>query len=236
MRTEGSTVADVERALLEQWDPTIIAISRATARRFGPVVDWEDVAQELRLWWLKHAKRVEKYLDDEDAGSKLLMRALSLEASGFCQVEKARHLGYRVEDLFFYNTGALRELLPLVFDYECWVEIGQQRGGEGSDGGRGSRAPAEGNNLVTVLADVHRGLSLVNESDRQLIFDLYREGLSEAELAERSGVTAEAVNKRHDRALARLRDVMGGERPPMHEGPGARHALSNAAARAATEV
>lgn len=232
-------MADIERALLQDWDATIVAIARATARRFT-MVEWEDVAQELRLWWFSNSKRVSGYLDADEAdpvaktGTKRLMRAMSLEASGYCQVEKARHLGYRVEDLFFYNTGALRELLPLVFDYECWVELGQ-RSAEGNEG-RGQSAPAEGNNLVTVLADVKRALALVSDSDRALLLDLYREGLSESELAEAGNVTVEAVNKRHDRALARLRDVMGGERPPLHDGPGSRHAISNAAARAATEV
>jgi hypothetical protein len=233
-------VSDPIAALISDWDSTVVAIARSTARRFGGIVQWEDVAQELRLWWLQNPKRVTKYLaeDEEDqdtrAGTKKLMRALSLEASGYCQVEKARHLGYRVEDLFFYNTGALREILPLVFDYECWVQLGQRASDENST--RTTVAPNEGNNLVAALADVRRGLDLVGESDRDLLVALHRDGFSEAELAGRYGVTLEALNKRHDRALARLRDALGGERPPMHEGPGSRRVISNRAAQAALDV
>lgn len=226
-------------ALFNEWDATIVAVARSTARRFS-MVDWEDVAQELRLWWIKNHVRIGRYLTDDaedeaKPGTKKLMRALSLEASGYCQVEKARHLGYRPEDLFFYTTGALRELLTMALDYECWLQLGQ-RAEDGSEGGRAGRAPSEGNNLVAVLSDVRRGLDLISDSDRDLLVALYRDALSEEELAERAGVTQEAINKRHDRALMRLRDALGGERPPMHEGPGARRALGNAAARAMTDV
>lgn len=231
-------MSDPVAALFNEWDATIVAISRATARRFS-TVDWEDVAQELRLWWLRHPARVTKYLDEDAAdaasrtGSKKLMRALSLEASGFCQIEKARHLGYRVEDLYFYSTGALRELLPMVFDYECWLQLGQQA--DDGSAKRGGSAPNEGNNLVAALADVKRGLDLISEGDRDLLLQLYRDGFSEDEMAENAGLTTEAMNKRHDRALARLRDAMGGERPPMDDGPGTRRVVSNAAARAAVD-
>lgn len=232
-----SEIDPTVEALFAEWDTTIIAVARSTARRFS-MVDWEDVAQELRVWWLKNHVRIGRYLaeDAEDSakpGTKKLMRALSLEASGYCQVEKARHLGYRPEDLFFYTTGALRELLVMALDYECWLQLGQTGDGEG---GRSVGSPAEGNNLVAVLSDVRRGLDLLNDSDRDLLVALYRDAFSEQELAERAGLTAEAINKRHDRALMRLRDALGGERPPMHDGPGARRVLSNAAAQAMTDV
>lgn len=226
-------------ALFSEWDSTIVAVARSAARRFT-MVDWEDIAQELRLWWVKNHARIGRYLvedaehQDAKPGTKKLMRALSLEASGYCQVEKARHLGYRVEDLFFYTTGALRELLTMALDYECWLQLGQRSVEDGSP--RVAASPAEGNNLVAVLSDVRRGLDLVSDADRDLLVALYRDAMSEAELAERAGLTVEAINKRHDRALMRLRDALGGERPPMHEGPGARRVIGNAAARAMTDV
>lgn len=224
------SVADVRVQSLEEWDATIVAVARSVARRFS-MVDWQDVAQELRLWFISE-KRVIKYLaddSDEKVGTRKLMRALSLEASAYCQLEKARALGYQVSDLEFYSTGALRDLLQMVFEYENWVSTTPQ-----DDGGRAVSRPAEGNNLVAALCDVSRALGLLKESDRQLLEQLYREGFTEAELSVEEGVTEEAINKRHDRALIRLRDVLGGERPAFPDGPGTRRVLSRSAAMAQT--
>lgn len=225
---------DVAKDLAE-WDDTIVAISRAVVRRF-PMVDWQDVAQTLRLWWME-TKRVSKYLDtiegDDEAEGKVatkkLLRAMQLQASKFCQYEKAATLGYKVDDLFFYSTGALRDILPMVFDYDAWLPFTKS-----DSSGRSGGDPAEGGNLLATLADVSLALSRLRDSDLVLIESIYQHGLTEAEIATAEDVTVEAINKRHDRALERLRDILGGERPNFHEGPGARRAMSRAAAVAIT--
>lgn len=223
---------DVESEMRE-WDATIVAIARAVCRRF-PMVSWEDTAQELRLWWIS-TKRVARYLEeltgeDEEAqlaAQKKLLRALSQEANAHCQREKAQALGYSVDDLFFYNTGALREILPSVYDDNSWLPFARSETER-----RGGGDPSEGMNLVATLSDISRAIDRLREPDQRILGQLYGQGFSEQELAEEEGVTVEAINKRHDRALVRLRDVLGGERPPLHEGPGSRRAMSRAAAMA----
>lgn len=222
----------------QEWDATLIAIARATARRF-PMVDWQDVAQELRLWWLR-TDRVSGYLttiresEDEEAvktATGKLMRALKLEAGAYCQVEKAAALGYKVEDLHFYSVSELRELLPLVWDEQAWLPFWQRPDQEMRSRGN----PAEGNGLIASLVDVSRGVLLLREVDRVLIQQLYRSGWTEDQLAEEYGISTEALRKRHERALVRLRDLLGGPRPSLGDGPGSRRVMSRAEAVANLE-
>lgn len=223
-------MADVRLQAFEEWEPTLIAVARSVARRFS-MVDWEDVAQELRLWFISEPAVIRYLSDDSEdkVGTKKLMRSLGRQASAYCQTEKAHSLGYQVSDLEFYSTGALRDLLQMVFEYENWICTTANDGQP-----RAASRPAEGNNLVAALSDVSRALDLCKEADRELLYRLYRDGFTEAEIAEEDGVSEEAVNKRHDRALARLRDVLGGERPAFPEGPGTRRVMSNSAAIAQT--
>lgn len=217
---------------LPEWEPTMEAIARGVARRY-PHTDWEDVAQEMRLWWVS-TNRVDGYLDEDTEedkeGTKKLMRSLTRVGRGVCEQDKASATGYHVGDLYWYSQGLLRELLPLYFQADPTTLA--EPAPEG--GVRVKRPLNEGNNLPAALADLSRGLASLSAASRELLVSIYRDGATEAELAIEAGISVEGMNKRHDRALAALRDRLGGEPPIFYDGPGSRRAISNANAQAMT--
>lgn len=218
---------------LADWDHVIINVSRSTASKFGMrASDWQDVAQEVRIWFLASA-RVRDYLNAGNS-EKQIAKAIRYEALKFCQTEKAKELGYRLQDLAFYPVPILRRLLPLVWDEGVRSLSGQT----GDDSGRSATKIAnETHNLLSSLLDVELGLSRVSEKDRTLLTEVFRDGWSYDELAEREQVQADAIDQRVDRALARLRDSLGGADITLdrHDGPGARRVASNAQGQAAVE-
>ena len=62
--------------------------------------------------------------------------------------------------------------------------------------------------IANILRDkLHRGLSMLDESDRQLIHALFYEGLSERYLAKKINVPQQTISDRKRRAIARLKKL-----------------------------
>lgn len=207
-------------------------IARSVARSYS-MVEIADIVQELALWWYDHPRAVKRYLEDENqkAGEKKLARAFKNAARRYAEKEKARAAGYNVNDVFWYNTGALRELLPLIWADKSALTFGVK----GPDDGQPRRKAAlnEGNNLLAMLADVERGLEKLPPNHESVIWMVFHGGLDYDELAQELKTTRHAAEQRVQRALEVLVDKLGGEQP-YFDGPGSRRAVSNASAIANT--
>lgn len=208
-------------------------------RRYG--VDTQDVLQELRIWTFRHPNKISEWAESEGGAEKPLARTLRHEALAYCQQQKAEVLGYRVSDLHYYSRKELQKvLLPSMFDRESWVEPPVS-----DDNGRRAGDPATGGNWVAILADVARAFIQLSESDQSLLKMFHLDGMTNVLVADMLSVTPQAASKAHHKALGRLLDVLGGERPQSthddvdgcecEDWVGTRRVVSNAAARAMTE-
>lgn len=209
---------------------------RPTAARFSRryrMVERDDIAQELRLWWIEHQRTVKRYLESEERDERgKLQTALNREAEKYCRAIKAQVEGYKPDDEYFYTSGQVRELLPLVFKPELMVQDTQP-----DEGGRiKSGKPAnEGNNLQAMVQDVARGLEALSGEQRRLIEDVFLFGETNDSLADRLEISVDAAKMRVQRAIDSLIRNLGGKSPYVdHDGPGNRHAISNAHAIALT--
>lgn len=216
-------------------DETLIRpIAAKLANRYRGIVDREDVAQELRIWWLTHEKAVNKYAHAEEdkrgVESWNLRRKLYRAGDRYCRTVKGQALGYLPEDEAFYDRELIRDLLPMVWNPEL---ILQSNPNEGQQKVRGSRSPAEGNNLPVMVADVSRAVDELSEADRYILFLHYGQGAEVREIADLENLTLASVKMRTQRALKRLVDFLGGE-SPWSDGPGSRRVMSNAQAQAIT--
>lgn len=63
-------------------DKLIAPIANTFARSYG--LDADDIAQELRLWWLRNMTYVERYFGDGEVGMKKLYTALKRAAHSYC--------------------------------------------------------------------------------------------------------------------------------------------------------
>lgn len=191
----------------------------SSVRKQFPMVDRDDIYQEC---WLKYLS-----MDATHMNEKMIWSSIRRAAASWCVKEKAQIVGYDVEDLYYYSTAQIRELLPTVLEREAWVQSGVV-----NDLGKISvgHDPAHGNNRLAMLVDVKASLEAGSEQDKTLLWTAFGLQMPEQEHAESLGITEDALRMRVNRALRRLQNRLGGPRP--QEPPsGLRKALSNAAAQ-----
>lgn len=208
------------------------ALIRPTAARYAHrfrMVERDDIAQELRVWWLTHQKQIRRYV--EQGQERRITKSLQRAAERYCRKVKSQVLGYRPEDEFFYNTGLIRELLPMVWNADLITQ--DQHPDEGGKVRR-SKPANEGNDLLAMVGDVARTLMVIDKDEYAALWMVYGPLKADySELAKGLGITVAAAKMRVQRAVQSIVDMLGGE-SPYSDGPGSRKAMSNAAAQALT--
>lgn len=214
---------------MDEFDGMVQQIATELKRQYR-AVERDDLVQELWVWMCSHEDKVGEWAEDGKRGERRLATSLRRAGRGFAIREQAAKVGYDVEDVYFYSTGQLREILPLALDREMWAEPGVA-----PETGKLSRtaAPNEGNNRLAMLCDVRSGLESGSAGDKELLWTHFGLGMPETEHAMVLGVTEDALRMRVSRALQRLQKRLGGSRP---EGlyVGSRRTISNAQAQAIT--
>lgn len=224
-----SKLTDVE---CDDLQPLVAQVAISLKRRY-PMLDREDLSQEGWVWCLTHAKQVRELLvlDDERQRERLLVYRISLGVRKWAEKEKAAALGYEPEDVHFYSNKELGALLAAALDYDAWVSAPETS----ADGPGNRQDPAVGGNWVATLSDVSRGFSALPETDRLILQMHFVEGLSYRELAPKLEVHHSTAADYVNRALERLHDQLGGERPDgFAEYTGSRRHMGNAQMNAIT--
>jgi DNA-directed RNA polymerase specialized sigma24 family protein len=214
---------------MEEFAGMVAQIATETKRQY-PMLDRDDISQELWLWMVEHGDKVDEWAGQGKAGEGKLAKALRRRARAYATVEKAAVVGYEVSDLYWYSTGQLRELLPAALDRDTWADPGvpPETGPLARTG-----KPDEGGNRIAMLCDVRSALEAGSPGDKLLLWTVFGLGMPEDEHAMTLGITVEALRTRTHRAVVRLQKRLGG---PRIDGPyhGTRRAISNAQAQAIT--
>jgi hypothetical protein len=220
--------------LLDEYAPLVEAISAEGGRKFNRYgAEQQDFAQELFLWvyqneeWL-HAKREE--IGDDEQFTRFLAKCLRGEILDYGLDIRAQAGGQDRASAYWYTRGEVAVLLDSVFDREAWLNPPQSDGKSVSD-------PALGNNWLATLADVARGFDLLDTEDQMLLRRFHEDGERNIDMAMESEVSEATMSYRHNRALNRLLDKLGGEKP-RHMRPDDRYdpwrgrrAITNSTAR-----
>lgn len=231
-------IAHSFETLYSEYEPII----HSTAYEFGAkgkryTADHDDFRQECIAWMLQKEKwlsRKRSEFDDPDAFGRYLAKCLRNTCRN--QLLKMRESvgGQPLATAYFYSVNELKAILPSVFAEEEWLHPPQAE-----PGSRSTKAPSEGNNWVTTLVDVSRGVGLLKNEDEALLRLFHEDGWKNKELAEFNGVSEQTMSDRHIGAVRRLQEILGGEKPKYME-PGDpwrwRRSISNAEARAVTSA
>lgn len=208
-------------------------IAYKLAQRYR-MVDREDIAQELRIWWMTHPKSVDKFVYADEADRKLeawrLRQKLNRAGERYCRQQKAQTLGYLVDDEAFYDKELVRDLLPLVWKPELML---QSNPNEGEQKVRTGKKASEGNNLPVMVADISRSLDELATDSRMMLWLHFGHDYEYKDIAAAFDLSVGAVKMRIQRAIKQIVELLGGENP-WSDGPGSRRAVSNAAALAIT--
>ena len=186
--------------------------ARTTHRKYNTYFDIEDVKNEMIVWMLNHQQKIRSWIDVEDndahkEGSKKLGKTLRRQADKYCRRAKAQAVGYHLEDEAYYPPISIATLLPHVWgDVEQVQVVAEQRVSGGSN-------PAEGGNMFAQLFDIRRALDKLDPQDRLLLQMKYYEELTFAEIATVLGVSDTTAHRKHDGALRRISEALGGENP-----------------------
>jgi len=224
----------------ELWD-VISPIAHGVANRFGTMyrkhgAEAGDFFNEHYIWVHEHVDMLtEKFEDMEPRHfERFVARCVENESRDYARDIKAQASGYERRDESWYGWREIKTLLSAVFDPDAWLNPPQSEG-------RTVKAPAEGNNWVTTLADVKAGFQKLDAEDQVLLRAFHEAGLPNKQVADAWKLTESAMSYRHERALKRLSRELGGERPsPERRGDQydpwrGRRSITTAHARAITD-
>lgn len=218
----------------------------ATYRAYATWVSLPDVRQHLWSWAYANQKRVQEYLSHPD-GERIIRSILNREARNYAIKERATMSGYSPEDVAWYTITAIKNILPDVFDYEDWQTF------QAGSGGRSGKPAAWGGDRLATIIDVKAAMNTLPADRIALLREHYANGSTTEVCATIFEMNVETVRKRLQRALKSISNALNNPRPadPMegvtyeewsknqhfYDTRGKfRHAMSNAAARRATEV
>jgi RNA polymerase sigma factor (sigma-70 family) len=192
----------------EKYENVVGMIAYEFSRKFH-MCDADDIRQELWIWFLEHPNKVKLWETLEGKQStKLIARSLRNAAKDYCQREKARAVGYKVEDNYYYDREVVELLLPAVLVGDLTAPSMAELGFTNS-----KKVASEGGNWFAMMGDIERGLRKLTQEQLSIIYLRFGEGCDNASLATELAITEDAARMRVNRAVNNLLNYLGGSRP-----------------------
>lgn len=206
--------------------------ARLVARKFEGYVDREDLEADGYEWLLLHESRIEHATFPD---GKLHVAQLASEIASVLarrsRREKMRILGMDPSDQSKYTRVAVEAALPAVWDPGYRPPRAE---------GRGRSDPATRGAWETVVIDMKRAVREVcTKTDEAALFATYVLEAKGREASYRTGIPRSEIPERVEKVVRQMLDFLNGEYTVeldeidslLEEGPGTRHAITNAHAR-----
>jgi RNA polymerase sigma factor (sigma-70 family) len=176
-----------------------------------PMVQLDDITQELWLWFVEHPNKVKEWynLEDQKVSIKLFARALHNAASKYCQYEKARTSGYEISDIFYYKRDIVEELLPGVIS----GNLIEPENINDLNSGRAAKTPSEGNNLLAMQVDISSAYGRIKPEQQNILKQWYLSNRNSKDLAKELGTNEKTARMRVLRAIDAIIKKLGGPAP-----------------------
>lgn len=156
MGSERAARTAGRRVVTAEYDPIAAALEAACDRimyseRLAEYVQPGFMRLYLAEFIARSQKKVERLAGKDDVDG--LIQLFYSVARRFAEQQRADACGYMFEDIAWYDTGIVRSLLPLAFNWE-WDGLPTQ-----SDiPGRGGGIPSEDGDLMAKVMDVRQAL------------------------------------------------------------------------------
>lgn len=194
--------------VIENYDNLVAHIAYEYSRKFH-MVDADDIRQELWVWFLEHPNKVKVWESLEGKQSiKLIARSLRNAAKDYCQKEKAKASGYKVEDNYYYDRQVLELLLPAVLRGDNVAPSMTDLGFTAT-----KKVASEGGNWFAMMSDIERAMSKLADDQFNVIYLRFGDGTDNSTLATELSITEDAARMRVNRAMNNLLNFLGGNRP-----------------------
>jgi RNA polymerase sigma factor (sigma-70 family) len=184
------------------------SIAYEFSRKFH-MCDADDIRQELWVWFLEHPNKVKLWeAIDVRQSTKLIARSLRNAAKDYCQKEKARAVGYKVEDNYYYDREVVELLLPAVLRKDLNAPAMTDLGFT-----KAKKVASEGGNWFAMMADIDKALERLTQEQLSIVYLRFGDGCDNVTLAKELSITEDAARMRVNRALNNLLNFLGGTRP-----------------------
>ena len=178
-------------------------------RKRYPMVERDDIEQELWLWFAEHPNKLDEWsqLEEQRDYDKLVARSLRNAALDYCIKEKAYKSGYDPSDNFFYNKQFIKMMIPAVLS-DDWTKFNNVL----SNIGRSTKSLSESGDWMAFSADVMFAFDKLSEREKALVHLFYGEQVDGAELQERvdTDKSQKAVMMEANRAVNKMVKILGG--------------------------
>jgi len=194
---------------IQPWDYIVSHVADEYHKKFS-MVDREDIRQSLYEWFVLHPLKLTEWeAFSKKSTQNLLYRSLRNQALDYCQLWKAKTLGYEMSDIFFYDAAIVEAILPAVLRGDVTETPKLNLGMPGKPS-----APAEGGNLMAMMAEIKGAFIKLNEEDKNILYQKHANSLTYGAIAEELKLPSDdAARMRHKRAIKRLITRLGGFRP-----------------------
>jgi DNA-directed RNA polymerase specialized sigma24 family protein len=173
------------------------------------MVEASDIRQELWVWFLSHPNKVKAWESiDEKQSIKLIARSLKNAAKDFCQKEKAKRVGYHVEDNYYYDRQVLEILLPAVLRGDSTAPSMVDLGFTST-----RKVASEGGNWFAMMSDIDKAMKKLPDEQFNIIYLRFGDGVDNSGVASELGISDDAARMRINRAMNALLNLLGGKRP-----------------------
>ena len=190
------------------YENMVASIAYEFSRKFH-MCDADDIRQELWVWFLEHPNKVMLWETlDGNQSVKLVARSLRNAAKDYCQREKARAVGYKVEDNYYYDREVVELLLPAVIRKDLVAPAMSELGFT-----KAKKVASEGGNWFAMMADIERGLARLTHEQLTIMYLRFGDACDNATLSKELDITEDAARMRVNRAMNNLLNYLGGRRP-----------------------
>jgi RNA polymerase sigma factor (sigma-70 family) len=197
------------KRFIEDYEGVVASIAYEFSRKYR-MVEIDDLRQELWVWFLSHPNKVKYWHDvhDKKQSTKLIARSLRNAAKDYCQKEKAKSVGFRVEDNYYYDKNMLESLIPAVL-------TGNKEAPAMNDLSVSNvkKVASEGNNWPAICSDIEKAISKLSKEQQDIIILRYASGFELAVIASELSISQDAVRMRVNRALKNMLNFLGGNYP-----------------------
>jgi hypothetical protein len=199
---------------ITEYNDMVKALAAEYQRKYT-MVEQEDIAQELWLWFVGHPRKYKEWsaLEFKDR-EKLIARSLRNAAIDYCEYEKAKKIGYDKSDLYYYDASVIEAFLPSIISesYEIPVKI------QDLNSKFGSGDVTDGNNWLSLRSDIASGYYKLSEAKQNILrlrFSVEQPDWSV--LAKDMDSTPDGARMKVQRAINSLIKHLGGWKPQHDE-------------------
>lgn len=189
----------------------VCSTAARVARSHRHLVSKDDLAQEIRLWFITHPDRAKGWMDKDNLVEPLhVFKAIAYRrCQDYVATERAARTGGSRADHYLYSVGLIEEALPMVWDRQARPVQ------EVSEEPRRKKAkPSAESDWPAIVVDVASAFERLGEWDQELLEYRFRApGHSLAEVGKHFEISVPTASRRISRAVHRLADFLGGVNP-----------------------